>query len=108
VPLLSGSASKQIKVADNSNKVSVTAEGWKGKNVHPSEQQQNKERKAVRKLEQIEAVIGELEEKLRVLKELMELHNSDGRKLGELYTEQERMENDLNEAYAEWEQLLQG
>ena len=106
--VLNSSTSKQIKAADNPHKVSSTAENRNGKSGQFSEQNQNKERKAGRKLEQIEAAIGEFEEKLKVLKELMELHNSDGGKLNELYTEHERLENNLNEAYAEWEQLIQG
>lgn len=107
-PLPSGSATKLTKTVDNPHKESSMVENGNGKSGQFSEHNQNKERKTGRKLEQIEAAIGELEEKLRTLKEQMELHNSDVRKLNELYTEQEMMENNLNAAYVEWEQLLQG
>ncbi|MDF2485993.1 MAG: transporter C-terminal domain [Herbinix sp.] len=64
--------------------------------------------KPVRKLEQLEAFIEELEEKMSTIKKLMELHNSDGARLSELYVEHSEVEKELEVAYTEWEQLQQG
>ena len=62
-------------------------------------------RKSSRRLEQLELMIDELERSMKALKEKMDDHNSDGTRLQELYIEHNKMEEELETAYSEWEQL---
>lgn len=62
-------------------------------------------RKSVRKLEQLEAVIEEMEEKMKELKDMMDTHNADGTRLQELYSLHNEVEKELETAYLEWEEL---
>ncbi|MDF2907103.1 MAG: abc-f [Herbinix sp.] len=62
-------------------------------------------KKPARKLEQLELAIEELEDKLKVLQGMMELHNTDGIRLAELFAENKKLEAELEIAYLEWEQL---
>jgi len=58
-----------------------------------------------RRLEQLEAVIGELEAEEKALRELMEQYNTDGVKLYELHDRQSLVKSKLEEAYTEWEEI---
>jgi ATPase subunit of ABC transporter with duplicated ATPase domains len=62
-------------------------------------------KKPARKLEQLEYTIESLEDKLKVLQDMMELHSTDGTRLAELFTENKMLEAELETAYLEWEQL---
>jgi ATP-binding cassette, subfamily F, member 3 len=62
-------------------------------------------RRPVRKLEELEVRIEELEGDLRAFREMMELYNTDGNRLQELYIKQQLAEEELEAAYSEWEQL---
>ncbi|MHB8131705.1 MAG: ribosomal protection-like ABC-F family protein, partial [Mobilitalea sp.] len=61
--------------------------------------------KPSRKLELLEKSIEEMEEKIKKLEELMNVHNSDGNRLKELFDEKEQVEKELKLAYSEWENL---
>ena len=61
--------------------------------------------KPFRKLEILEKSIEEMEEKIKKLEELMNVHNCDGNRLKELFDEKERVEKELKLAYSEWENL---
>ena len=61
--------------------------------------------KSSKRLEQLEAIIEETEEKMKGLKAMMETYNTDVIRLQELYTEHNRVEEELEAAYCEWELL---
>jgi ATPase subunit of ABC transporter with duplicated ATPase domains len=61
--------------------------------------------KLSKKLELLEKTIEEREEKIKVLEQQMELHNSDVNHLSELFEEKEQVEQELESAYSEWEAL---
>jgi ATP-binding cassette subfamily F protein 3 len=61
--------------------------------------------KPYRKVEFLEKAIDEMEEKIKKLEELMNVHNSDGNRLKELFEEKEQVEKELKIAYSEWENL---
>jgi ABC-type multidrug transport system ATPase subunit len=62
-------------------------------------------KKPARMLEQLEYTIEALEDKLKVLQDMMEIHNTDGTRLAELFAENKMLEAELEIAYLEWEQL---
>ncbi len=63
-------------------------------------------KKPIRKLEQLETMIDELEGRIRELQGMMETHNTDGARLQDLYLEHQKLETELERVYSEWEQLL--
>lgn len=64
-----------------------------------------KSKKPEKRLEELETTIDELEKQLDTLKSQMELCSTDGVRLNEIYQEQKPIENRLEAAYIEWEQL---
>lgn len=65
----------------------------------------NNTKKSERRLAELEKVIEELEDKISALKSQMEQFSTDGVRLNELYLEQKPVEEKLEAAYSEWEQL---
>ena len=54
---------------------------------------------------QLENDIGEMEESIKMVEELMNAHNTDENRLRELFEEKERIEYKLRLAYENWESL---
>jgi ABC-type multidrug transport system ATPase subunit len=99
---------KDEKQADSRKNKTMTAEVTKTspsvlwKESTPSSIKVNK---PSRKLEFLEKSIEEMEEKLKHLLELMTLYNSDGLRLSEIFAEKEKVEQELETTYFEWEAL---
>ncbi|MDD3023256.1 MAG: ABC-F type ribosomal protection protein [Syntrophomonadaceae bacterium] len=81
----------------------TAATGKRGYQKVNTEMRSTTTNKSARKLEQVEKMIGELEEKLRLLEEQMELCNADSAQLTRLFEEQNVLKQELDTAYGEWE-----
>jgi ABC-type multidrug transport system ATPase subunit len=101
-------AIKDEKQKDSHKNMRITAEAAEAspsalwKELKPSS---IKAKKPSRKLEFLEKCIDEMEEKLKHIQELMTLYNTDGCRLSELFAEKEKLEQELETAYFEWEAI---
>lgn len=80
----------------------------KKKEVKPKKEDKRPERKKDRsdKIKRLEMKIKELEEKLNSIKELMELHSSNPEELNKLFIEKEATEEELDNTFTEWADIL--